>query len=209
MTDRKRVLVACEFSGIVREAFREKGFEAVSCDIRETEQEGQHIQGDALTAARIYDWDAVIAHPPCTYLCNSGVRWLHENEGRERKMEVAAHFFKQFLELDVPHIAVENPVMHKYAKEIIGRGQDFSIQPYQFGHPKSKRTCFWTKNLPDLEPTNVLEKKGDTWENQTPSGQNKLGPSDDRGKKRSEFFTGVAEAMADQWGSTIKGGIDQ
>jgi len=124
-------------------------------------------------------------------------------------MEVGAHFFKQFLELDVPYIAVENPIMHKYAKEIIGHGYDFSAQPYEFGEPKSKRTCFWTKNLPELEPTDRLEKKGDTWENQTPSGQNKLGPGDDRGKKRSEFFPGMAEAMAKQWGEVIRKGQKQ
>jgi len=127
--------------------------------MRETEIEGPHIQGDALTAAKIYDWDAVIAHPPCTYLCNSGVRWLHERDGRERNMEVGAHFFKQFLELDVPYIAIENPIMHKYAKEIIGRGQDFSCQPWQFGDAEKKRVCWWTKNLPELEPTEIVPEE--------------------------------------------------
>lgn len=121
-------------------------------------------------------------------------------------MEVAAHFFKQFLELDVRHIAVENPVMHGHAKEIIGGGKernpDFSCQPYQFGHDASKRTCWWTKNLPELHPTEIIEKE--TYANQTPSGQNRRGPSDDRSKERSRFWEGMAKAMAKQWGEVLR-----
>lgn len=194
------VLVACEFSGIVRDAFRDRGHDAVSCDLRESERGGPHIQGDVRD---ILDdgWDLMIAHPPCTYLCNSGVRWLHEREERWEKMESAAQFFKTLLTCDIPHICIENPVMHKYAVEIIGRRQDQSIQPYQFGHPESKRTCFWLKNLPPLEPTDVLDEPEDgLWENQTPSGRNKLPPGPDRSKKRSRTYPGIAEAMADQWG---------
>jgi hypothetical protein len=201
----KEVLIACEFSGIVRNAFRKKGFDAWSCDIRETENHPQHhFQENVKQIIKKYDWDLMIAHPPCTYLSNSGVRWLYENEDRWQKMIDGAVFFRELLNSDIEHIAVENPIMHKWAKKVIGRDYDDSIQPYDFGHPVSKRTCFWLKNLPELQPTNVLEKKGDTWRNQTPSGQNKLGPSDDRSKERSRFWPGVADAMADQWGDVLK-----
>lgn len=194
-----KVLVACEFSGTVRDAFIERGHDAVSCDLLPTESPGPHVQGDVLDLLD-EGWDLMVAHPPCTYLANSGVRWLHERPDRWEKMREAAEFFKSLLNAPVPKICVENPVMHKYAVEIIGRKHDQTIQPYEFGHPESKRTCLWLKNLPPLLPTGILSKKeGTTWENQTPSGQNKLGPSPDRWKERSRFYRGWAEAMANQW----------
>lgn len=143
----------------------------------------------------------MIAHPPCTYLANSGVHWLHRDPGRWKFMDDGAKFFKMLLNADIPKIAVENPVMHKYAVAVIGRKHDQTIQPYEFGHPESKRTCLWLKGLPKLESTNVLSKpQSGKWNNQTPSGQNKLGPSADRWKLRSVTYQGIADAMAEQWG---------
>lgn len=121
-------------------------------------------------------------------------------------MRLAAGFFKVLLECEIPRICIENPVMHKYAVDIIGRRQDQTIQPYEFGHPESKRTCLWLKNLPPLEPTEVLEEPEDSvWENQTPSGQNKLSPGPERSKDRSRTYTGIARAMAEQWGELDEG----
>lgn len=195
-----KVLVACEYSGIVREAFKAMGHDAWSCDLLPTEIEGQHIQGDVLEIIN-QDWDLMIAHPPCTYLCNSGVHWLNRQEGRWEKMREGALFFKALWDTPISKICIENPVMHKYAREIIGASYWQSIQPYQFGHPESKRTCLWLKNLPFLETTNVLEKPASgKWDNQTASGQNKLAPSPDRWKLRSKTYTGIAAAMASQWG---------
>jgi hypothetical protein len=160
-----------------------------------------HFQEDARIIIAM-GWDLMIAHPPCTYLANSGVHWLGRQQDRWAKMEEGAKFFKALLEAPIEKIAVENPVMHKYAVEIIGRKHDQTIQPFEFGHPESKRTCLWLKNLPPLQPTNVLEKpESGKWDNQTPSGQNKLGPSADRWKLRSITYQGIAEAMAEQWGS--------
>lgn len=186
------VLVACEFTGIVRDAFIDAGHNAVSCDVRETENSGPHYKGDVM---EIIDepWDLMIAHPPCTYLCNSGARWLYEEEGRWQDLIDGAVFFRKLLNTDIPKIAVENPVMHKWARKIVGRGPDFSIQPYQFGHKEKKRTCFWTKNLPELKPTNIVDD---------PEAKvHKMPPGEDRSKERSRFFEGIAEAMAEQWGN--------
>ncbi len=129
---------------------------------------------------------------------------LYEREERWQDMIDAAVFFRDLLTAGVPHIAVENPVMHGWAKKIVGRGHDQTIQPYEFGHDASKRTCLWLKNLPELKPTEFVEPGPDgTYGNQTPSGQNKLGPSEDRGEKRSRTYQGIAEAMAEQWSPVI------
>lgn len=202
-----KVLIACERSGVVREAFRERGHDAWSCDLVKTERPGQHIIGDIREV--LEDkwkggcWDLMIAHPDCTYLSNSGVHWLHRQEGRWERMRDAAQFFRFLLEFPtINRVAVENPVMHKYAVKIIGRKHGFTIQPYQFGHPESKRTCFWTRNLRPLHPTNILPKPSrGYWDNQTPSGQNKLGPSEKRAMTRARTYEGIAKAIADQWGS--------
>jgi len=158
-----RVIVACEFSGIVREAFRKRGFDAWSCDLLPTEIPGQHIQDDVL---RHLDegWDLMIAHPPCTYLANSGVRWLSENNPRtgelykERycKMQEAAKFFNTLLNADIPHICIENPIQHQSARFLI-RHYDQIIQPWRFGYDASKATCLWLKGLPKLKPTKLIE----------------------------------------------------
>ena len=185
-----KVLVACEYSGVVRDAFIQSGHDAISCDLLPTDAPGPHYQGDVRDILGD-GWDLMIAHPPCTRLCNSGVRWLHERE-LWHDMREAALFFRSLLDADIPRIAVENPVMHKYAVEIIGRRQDCCVQPYEHGHPESKRTCFWLKNLPPLLPTdNVTGREQKMW---------KLPPSKDRWKIRSQTYPGIAAAMAEQWG---------
>ena len=186
-----RVLVACEYSGKVRDAFIAQGHDAMSCDLLPTDAPGPHYQGDVFD---IIDqgWDLMIAHPPCTYLSNSGVRWLYSQPGRWDLMKEGANFFKALLEADIPMIAVENPIMHKHAVEIIGRRQDQVVQPWQFGHGETKATCFWLKGLPKLMPTDVVEGREQRI--------HLLPPSADRWKIRSETFSGIANAMADQWG---------
>lgn len=185
-----RVLVACEYSGIVRDAFAAKGWDAISCDLLPTERPGQHYQGDVFD---IIDngFDLMIAHPPCTYLCNSGVCWLHKREGRWDLMREGAEFFKRLLNANIPRIAVENPIMHKYAKEIIGVNQSQVIQPWMFGHGETKATCLWLKGLPLLRPTNIVEGRVQRL--------HFLPPSPDRAKERSRTYQGIADAFAEQW----------
>lgn len=186
-----RVLVACEYSGIVRDAFKKRGHDAISCDLLPTDKPGKHYQGDVFDI--INDgFDLMIAHPPCTYLCNSGVCWLYKDESRWDKMRLGANFFKRLLNCSVPKIAVENPIMHKYAKEIIGINQTQIVHPWQFGHGETKATCLWLKNLPTLKPTNIVEGREQRL--------HKLPPSKDRWKIRSTTFQGIADAMAEQWG---------
>lgn len=191
-----RALIACEYSGRVREALRKRGWDAVSCDLLPSEDNSpHHIQGDVLPLLR-RSWDLVIAHPPCTYLANSGVRWLHSEEGRWEKLHDAALFFRACLDANAPRIAVENPVMHKYGKEYIGRGPDFTVQPWQFGDDEKKRTCFWTKGLPPLVPTSDLD--GSTAKPKV----HHASPGPDRWKERSRTPQGLADAIAEQWGAT-------
>lgn len=197
-----KVLVACEFSGTVRDAFIRRGHDAVSCDLLPTESDGPHIQGDVL---EVLDdgWDLMIAHPPCTYLCSSGLHWNKRKPERERKTEAALAMVGRLLGAPVSRIALENPVGR------IGtayRKADQTVHPWQFGHDASKATCLWLKGLPRLEPTRIVEPRitpdgKRRWGNQTDSGQNRLGPSEDRWKKRSVTYKGLAEAMAEQWGS--------
>jgi len=197
-----RVFVGCEYSGTVRNAFRRAGHEAWSCDILPTQNEGNHYQGDIFKALdELGHFDLAIFHPPCTYLCNSGVSHLHKDKSRWAKLAQAGDFFKRILDLPIRNICVENPIPHKYAVQRIGRKYDQLIQPWQFGHPESKATCLWLKGLNPLTPTNILQKpECGYWRNQTPSGQNKLGPSKDRWKIRSTTYEGIAKAMAAQWG---------
>lgn len=187
-----RVLVACEFSGVVRDAFLAKGIETFSCDILPGEPPNPyHIQGDVVRLLE-EEWDLVIAHPPCTFLCNSGVRWLATEPGRIQRMEEGAGFFRQFTNRqNLKRICIENPIMHCYAREIIGQKYDQIVQPWMFGHPETKATCLWLHNLPKLVPTNIVEGR---------EGRiHKMGPSADRGKLRSITYAGIAQAMADQW----------
>jgi len=198
-----KILVACEYSGIVRDAFIRRGFDAVSCDLLPTESPGllptespgPHIQGDVLEVLN-QGWDCLIAHPPCTYLCNSGVSWLHKRPERWAQMQAGAEFFKRLLDAPIAHKAIENPIPHKYAIEIIGRKCDHVIQPWMFGHGETKATCLWLVNLPPLMST-VL----DTGREQR---LHRLPPSPDRWKERSKTFQGVADAMADQWGEWLR-----
>jgi len=188
-----RVLVACEFSGTVRDAFAARGHDAMSADLLPTETPGPHYQGDARDILG-EGWDLLIAHPPCTRLCNSGVRWLDER-GLWAEMREAARLFLDFLNAPIPRIAVENPVMHGHAREIIGRGPDFTIQPWMFGDGEIKRTCFWVKNLPRLRPTHFVDGRE--------ARIHLAPPSEDRGKIRSVTYPGIAAAMADQWGCSL------
>lgn len=194
----RSVLVACEHSGVIRDAFKEKGWDAWSCDLLPTETPGNHIQGD-VTDWLFKGWDLLIAHPPCTRLANSGVHWL-SRRNLWSEMEEGAKFFKMFLDAPVDKICIENPIQHHYASDIIGVKYSQIIQPYQFGHPESKATCLWLKGLPKLTPTNILTKPDSgRWENQTKGGQNNISPGKDRWKKRSKTYSGIALAMAEQW----------
>jgi len=189
-----KVLVACEFSGTVRDAFIARGHDAMSCDILPAETPGPHHQGDVLEVLD-RDWDLIVAHPPCTYLTNSGVRWLYDDRYplRWRDLIDGAVFFRTMLEAAAPRIAVENPVMHGWASKITGAGRPTQvIQPWQYGHGETKATGLWLKNLPKLVPTNVVEGRE--------ARVHRMAPGPDRQKERSRFFRGVAGAMADQWG---------
>ena len=186
-----KVLIACEFSGVVRNAFLRYGHDAVSCDLLPTQSPGPHVQGD-VRPLLLEPWDLVLAHPPCTRLCNSGVRWLHERSLWD-ELDEACDFFRLCLNANAKRVAVENPVMHKYARERIGRGHSFTIQPWQFGHGEVKRTCFWTNGLPPLHATNIVDGRV--------ARVHKAPPSKERWMQRSLTYPGVAEAMATQWGS--------
>lgn len=204
-----RVLVACEYSGRVRDAFRVKGFDAWSCDPFEPcEADPQwHLSVDVLEILGD-GWDLMICHPPCTYLASSGLHWNKRVDGRAQKTEEALGFVRQLMAAPIPHIALENP-MGCISTRI--RRPDQTIQPWMFGDDASKATCLWLKNLPPLMPTQIVRgrviqhngKQVERWFNQTDSGQNRLSPSDDRWKERSRTYQGVANAMADQWGHYI------
>ena len=214
--DSVRVLVACEFSGVVRDAFRAHGHDAWSCDLLPSESDPQwHILADHdlhLLDVVEQGWDLMIAHPPCTYLCNSGVLRLYKggkkvngpDDRRWADMREAARFFIALLNAPIKRICVENPVMHGYAREIVGAGYAQRIQPYHFGADASKGTCLWLKNLPPLKGTAYVAPRVvnglPRWANQTDSNQNRLGPSPDRWKLRSRTYQGIADAMASQWG---------
>jgi len=187
-----KVLVACEFTGTVRRAFRELGHNAWSCDLLPAEDGGPHIQGDVRQVLGD-GWELMIAHPPCTHLAVSGARHFHRKQVEQAE---ALEFVRTLMDAPIPRIALENPVSVISSRI---RKPDQIIQPYQFGHPESKKTCLWLKGLNPLQPTAVMQMRG-RWENQTPSGQNKLGPSPDRWKIRSKTYPGIAHAMATQWG---------
>lgn len=194
------ILIAGEYSGTFRDAFLALGHNAISCDLLPTERpDGPHYQGDVrdlLTGSKRRHFDLMVAHPSCTFLCNSGVRWLYNadgsrNEERWANMALGASFFRQMLDAPVEFIAVENPVMHRYAKELIGWDFEFSTQPWEHGHPEVKRTCWWLKNLPPVLPSNVVDGR-----------QPKVhfaSPGPDRWKERSRSYPGMAAACARTW----------
>lgn len=181
-----RVLIACEFSGVVREAFRSRGHDAWSCDLLPAEDGSKsHIQGDVYGVLGD-GWDLMIAHPPCTHLAVSGARWFTEKQHEQAQ---ALDFVRQLVLAPIPHIAVENPV------SIISshiRQPDQVIQPWMFGHGEVKATCLWLKNLPRLVPTAIVDGRH--------ARVHLMPPSPDRWKERSRTMTGIAQAMADQWG---------
>lgn len=221
-----KVLVACEYSGRVRDAFAKLGHFAMSCDLLPSDAPGLHYQGD-VTDILDQGWDLMIAHPPCTYLSVSGMHWTTRGLRDPQLTEDALDFVRLLMDAPIPRIAIENPISVISSRI---RKPDQIIQPYEHGHNASKKTCLWLKNLPLIVPTQMIEPKqyccgeelpdgvgkygcpncnGDKkarmiWGNQTPSGQNKLGPSDDRWKIRSETFEGIARAMAMQWGQHIE-----
>lgn len=201
------VLIACEFSGTVRDAFIKKGHNAISCDLLGSDITGPHITGDVLPLLK-YKWDLMIAHPPCTYLANSGVQHMWKGrkkingpcEQRWENMRLARIFFNQLLNADIEKIAVENPVPHGYA-ELTKYTQ--IVQPYFFGEEVMKKTCLWLKGLPNLEPTNMVGQGEKYITKEGKSNGSKwyqLPPSVDRWKHRSKTFQGIADAMAEQWG---------
>lgn len=202
------ILIGFEYSGILRDAFIRAGHNAWSCDVIDGEGHyvNHHIKGDIrnLFKGSGYElkpgfiiwpeyWHMLILHPPCTYLANSGVRWLHTQRGRKDKMKAAAELFLWCMNLPCQKIAIENPVMHKHAVGLIGRKQSFCVQPWQFGDNFKKRTCWWVKGLPELIPTSSLD--GTT---AVPECHN-MGPSPLRGKLRSKTYPGMANAIVSQW----------
>lgn len=194
-----RVLIACEYSGTVRDAFRALGYDAMSCDLLPTDRPGPHYQGDVFDVIG-HGWDLMIAHPPCTYLTNSGVSWLHKDPDRWPLLDQGAAFFKALLDAPIAKIAIENPIMHKYAKDRIGNvKQTQIIQPWMFGHMEQKATCLWLKGLPPLTPTNNVKAAMLTLPNNERQRLHYLPPSPDRWKIRSTTYQGIADAMAEQW----------
>lgn len=197
-----KVLVACEFSGVVRRAFRALGHDAWSCDLLPSEDDSaHHIQGDCLSALTA-GWDLMIAHPPCTYLCNSGVRWLSDgktlNPDRHKLMMAGCDLFAALYHAPIPRIAVENPIMHRYAKDYLQSAwkipsQSQLIQPWQFGHGETKATCLWLRGLPLLKPTSIVSGRKPVVHHMSP------GP--DRQRLRSITYAGIAKAMSEQWGA--------
>ena len=184
----KRVLVACEFSGRVRDAFIRNGCDAVSCDLLPTDQPGPHYQGDVFDI--INDgWDLMVAHPPCTHLAVSGARWFHK---KQKEQENALQFVERLMNAPILQIAIENPVSIISSKI---RKPDQIIQPWMFGHGETKATCLWLKNLPALQPTIVVEGR----ENKI----HRLPPSEHRWKLRSLTYQGIADAMGNQWAVTV------
>ena len=192
-----KVLVACEFSGVIREAFKAQGHEAWSCDILPSEKEGNHYLGDVRDILRPENhWDLLIAHPPCTYLSYAGNVWLHQ-PGRLEKRAEAFEFFMMFINANVDKICVENPLGYP-ARAF--RKPDQTIEPYQFGHNVKKRTCLWLKNLPKLVPTTPeVEPPKGKWDGKRYRNWIDVGPHS--AKNRSRTFQGIADAMAKQWGA--------
>ena len=190
-----KVLIACEYSGAVRDAFIAQGHDAISCDILPTDVPGPHYQGDVRDILED-GFDLMVAHPPCTHLAVSGARWFKDKQIEQAE---ALDFVRLLLAAPIDKIALENPISIISSRI---RKPNQIIQPWQFGSPESKSTCLWLKNLPNLIPTDILPLPASgRWNNQTPSAQNKLGPSPDRWKERSKTYQGIAEAMGQQWGA--------
>lgn len=195
-----KVLVACEFSGVVRDAFLARGHDAWSCDILPTEVDGPHIQGDALVAIECSAWDLIIAHPPCTYLANSGVQHLHTDPTRFEKLAKGFHFFMACWTARTPRLCVENPIPHKSA--CLPPYQQ-KIQPYEFGHKAMKSTCLWLRGLPPLMCTALMADRGEKYIDKNGKSNGSVWyqlAKGNKGHERSRTFPGIAKAMAEQWG---------
>lgn len=181
------VLIACEFSGVIRDAFTARGHEAFSCDLLPSETPGNHIRGDVRTIMRYsYKWDLMIAHPPCTHLAVSGARWFKE---KQKEQVEALDFVRFLMGMSIPKIAIENPISIISSRI---RKPDQIIQPWQFGHGETKSTCLWLKGLPKLEATEIVSGREQRI--------HRMPPGPDRWKERSRTFAGIAKAMAEQWG---------
>lgn len=193
-----RVAVVCEFSGIVRDAFRARGHDAMSYDLLDTERPGPHFKGDVM---RILEsgplWDLMIAHPPCQYLTVSGALWMKRQRGRLQKQIEGFEFFMRLALANVPRICLENPVGVVSTR---WRKPDQIIQPWQFGHPENKKTCLWLKGLPPLIPTNNVRAEMANIPERLANRVHHAQPGPERWKERSRTFQGIADAMADQWG---------
>ena len=193
------ILVACECSGIVRDAFEAAGWDAWSCDIKKSENGGKHHIGDAFEFMNSRDWDMLIAHPPCTRLCNSGIQWLTSPpKGKTleeiwKELDEGAELFSKFLNSKIKRVAIENPIMHYHVKKKIRNFIEPAqlIQPWQFGHGETKGTYLWLKNIPPLSPTNIVDGRESRIHN--------MRPGKDRSTERSRTYTGIAKAMAEQW----------
>lgn len=191
-----KILVACEFSGVVRDAFSARGHDAWSCDLLPSERPGNHLQRDVRDVMFWTDggsqrnershWDLMIAHPPCTHLAVSGARWFKEKATEQAE---ALEFVRHLLNAPIPRIALENPISIISSRI---RKPDQIIQPWQFGHGETKATCLWLKGLPKLQPTHIVEGRE--------ARVHKMSPGPDRWKERSRTFEGIAQAMASQWG---------
>ncbi len=201
------ILIACEFSGVVRDAFIKHGYDAISCDLLPTQSKGPHIQGNVIDIIN-NDWDMIIAHPPCTYLANSGVCHLKNNglidRNRWIKMTNATNFFKRILNNKCKYICIENPILHHYAIDKIGRKYDQLIHPWMFGHMEQKSTCLWLKNLPKLVETNNVKTEMMKLPIKERQKMHWLPPSPNRGYLRIITYSGIAEAMATQWIPILK-----
>ena len=191
-----KVLVACEYSGVVRDAFIAAGHDAMSCDLLPTDSPGPHHQGDVL---EILDqgWDLMIAHPPCQHLSVSGARWFKQKQADGRQQQ-GIDFFMALINAPIPMIAVENPISIMSTKY---RKPNQIVQPWQHGHGETKATCLWLKGLPNLEPTQIVEGREPRI--------HRIAPSPDRWKKRSLTYAGIAKAMAEQWGNILKWQTEQ
>ena len=197
-----KILIACEYSGRVRDAFKVKGHDAWSCDLLPTDTAGQHYQCDMFDLD-LESFDLIIAHPPCTYLSVSGLHWNKRQPERAAKTDEALKFIERIWSLKAPKLCIENPVGCINSR-LPNMPKPQYIQPYDFGEDASKKTGLWLRGLPALTPTKrikgrIVENK-ERWDNQTDSGQNKLAPSKDRWKLRSTTYQGIADAMANQWG---------
>jgi hypothetical protein len=193
-----KILIACEYSGRVRDAFLFLGHDAISCDLLPTESEGPHYQGDVFDLIGREHFD-----PPCTYMANSGVVWLHRDPERWGKLDAGAEFFRRLLAAPISKKCIENPIMHKYARERVGRDKNQVIQPWMFGHLEQKATCLWLDGLPPLMPTNMVKDKMMLLPKRERERVHYLPPSQDRWKERSRTYMGIAEAMAVQWSAAV------